>query len=243
MLAIERLQVYYNQSILALYHVNLEVPNGKTVCLLGPNGAGKTTLLRAIVGMLPFHNGHIAAGKIRINGETVNTMSPEHLVKKGVSLVPQGRHIFREMTVKENLILGAYTSPSNVQTEEDLEFVLSLFPRLQERLKQIAGYLSGGEQQMLSIARALMTHPKFLILDEPSLGLAPIIVQTIFKTIWQINEKLNTTILIAEQNAHMALSHSDFGYVLENGEVIISGRSSDLLKDARVQNIYLGMGQ
>ncbi len=243
MLAIAQLKVYYNQSIMALHHVDLMVPVGKTVCILGPNGAGKTTLLRAIVGMLPFHHGHIAEGEIRINGETVNRLKPEYLVNKGVSLVPQGRLVFREMTVMENLMLGAYTSTSKVQTESDLEFVLELFPRLEERLKQTAGYLSGGEQQMLSIATALMAHPMFLILDEPSLGLAPIIVQTIFKTIRQINEQLNTSILIAEQNAHMALSHSDFGYVLENGEVIISGRSSDLLKDARVQNIYLGMGQ
>lgn len=240
MLTIRDLKVYYRKSILALHRINLEVPEGKIVCLLGANGAGKTTLLRAIAGTLFLFDAEITHGEIVLQDIKVNRRKPDFLVKQGVSLVPQGRHIFREMTVLDNLMLGAYSSPHS-QVKQDLEFVFTLFPRLKDYSGKTAGYLSGGEQQMLSIARGLMARPRFLMLDEPSLGLSPLIVQNIFEAIKTINQQTQCTILLSEQNASMALDIADSGYVLENGEIAAGGSREELLSDANIHKIYLGM--
>jgi branched-chain amino acid transport system ATP-binding protein len=227
------LNVHYG-GIHALQGVSLRVPKGKIVTLIGSNGAGKTTTLRSISGLL-----RPSGGQIIFDGQRIDRVVAHQIVRRGIAHAPEGRGIFANLTVEENLSLGAYTRSDRAAIAEDRERALELFPRLRERLKQMAGTLSGGEQQMVAIARALLTKPRLLLLDEPSLGLAPQIVQLIFRIIRQINEA-GTTILLVEQNAHMALSVAHEAYVLQTGRVIKHGPARELLSDKEVQAAYLG---
>jgi len=232
MLEVRDLNVHYG-GIRALNDVSLEVRTGEIVALLGSNGAGKSTTLRAISGLVPY------SGAILFEGEDLRKVSPDRIVRLGIGHAPEGRRVFSRMTVRENLELGAFTVRSKREIEERLAFALDTFPRLQERLTQKAGTLSGGEQQMLAIGRALMSAPRLLMLDEPSLGLAPIIVQTIFGVIKSLNER-GTTILLVEQNAHQALRIANRGYVLETGSLRFDGSGMALLENPAVAEAYLG---
>jgi branched-chain amino acid transport system ATP-binding protein len=233
MLTLENVNVYYG-AIHALRNISLTVNNGEVVTLLGANGAGKSTTLRAITGLLCPKSGRVV-----FEGQDVTGMAAHRLVAKGISMSPEGRGVFANLTVLENLEMGAYLTKDKADVKRDLVRVFALFPRLQERTKQRAGTLSGGEQQMLAMARALMSRPKLLLLDEPSLGLAPIVCQTIFSTIDEI-KAAGTTVLLVEQNASAALKHSDRGYVLETGEVILEGTAASIAGDPRVREAYLG---
>ena len=232
MLKIENLRVNYG-GIEAVKDISFEVPDKSIVTLIGANGAGKSTTLRSIVGLVKAAEG----SSITLDGDQLIGMDTPDIVKKGISLVPEGRHVFPDMTVIENIKIGAYLRNDSI--EEDIEWVHSLFPRLKERSWQLAGTLSGGEQQMLAVARALMSHPKILMMDEPSLGLAPLIVKDIFSIIREIN-KQGVTVLLIEQNANMALHTADIGYVLETGKITMEGKASDLLHDEKVRKAYLG---
>jgi branched-chain amino acid transport system ATP-binding protein len=233
LLVVNNLAVKYG-AIRALHDVSLEVSEGEIVTLIGGNGAGKTTTLRTISGMLKP-----AAGSICFKGERIDGTPPHKLVHRGLSHVPEGRGIFANLTVAENLDLGCYVRKDHHHVKSDREKVLELFPRVRERLKQVAGTLSGGEQQMLAIARALLAKPKLLLLDEPSLGLAPQLVQLIFQIVKQINAA-GTTVLLVEQNAHMALAVAHRAYVLQTGRVVKSGPAKELLNDPEVKKAYLG---
>ena len=233
MLKLDNIHTYYG-NIRAVRGVSLHIEAGEMVCLIGANGAGKSTTLMTISGI---HRP--AQGTITFEGEDITLMLPEKRVAIGISQVPEGRLIFPEMTVLENLELGAYLRKDTPVMKEDLSRVFDLFPALRDRRKQRGGTLSGGEQQMLAISRALMSHPRLLLLDEPSLGLAPIIVEQIFEIIRQINAD-GTTIFLVEQNAHLALELTHRGYVMETGSITIEGKSTDLLKDERVRQAYLG---
>ena len=233
MLKIEGLHTYYGY-IHALKGIDIEVAAGEIVSLIGSNGAGKTTTLGSIAGLVPC-----ARGKIAFEGKDVTNAPPHQLVRMGISLSPEGREVFPALTVEENLRLGAYTKKDKSRTSASFERVYSLFPRLKERTSQLAGTLSGGEQQMLAIGRALMCEPKLLLLDEPSLGLAPTLVAQIFALIEDINRQ-GTTILLIEQNANMALSVAGRAYVLETGSITMSGPAKDLAVDPRVKEAYLG---
>lgn len=233
MLTLEGVNVFYG-GIHALRDVSLTVNRGEVVTLIGANGAGKSTTLRAISGLL-----EPSAGRIVFEGEDIAGLPAHTLVSRGISMSPEGRGVFANLTVLENLEMGAYLVKSSAQIREDLERGFTLFPRLRERVKQSAGTLSGGEQQMLAIARALMSRPKLLLLDEPSLGLAPIVCQTIFSTIDAIKSR-GTTVLLVEQNANTALRHSDRAYVLETGAVILNGPASEIATHPRVKEAYLG---
>jgi len=233
MLEIKDLHVHYG-GIHALKGISLAVPEGKIVTLIGANGAGKSTTLKAICGLVKPSSGEIGFGQESLVGQkTVD------IIKKGITLVPEGRRVFPDLTVRENLILGAYARSDLKAIEGDMERVNSLFPRLQERQGQLAGTLSGGEQQMLAVGRALMSRPGLLMMDEPSLGLAPVLVQDIFNTIRRLNAD-GMTILLIEQNAKAALQLADYGYVLETGSVALSGTGPELLADDRVRQVYLG---
>ena len=233
MLKINNINLYYG-GIHALKDLSLEVKKGEIVTLIGANGAGKTSTLRAISGLEP-----IKSGTITYNGSDLKKVPAHKIVSLGLSHVPEGRKIFANLTVKENLELGAYLKKDKSEIKSDMEMVYSKFPRLKERRKQLAGTLSGGEQQMLAIGRALMNRPEMLILDEPSMGLAPLVVKDIFDTIVEIN-KSGTTILLVEQNANMALSIANRAYVLETGNIILSGEAHDLLNDESIKSAYLG---
>ena len=232
MLKIENLIVNYG-GIEAVKGISLEVPDGSIITLVGANGAGKSTTLRSIVGLVKARS-----GSITLDGEELLGQDTTEIVSKGITLVPEGRHVFPDMTVLENLKIGAYLRKDKLS--DDIERVYNLFPRLKERSWQAAGTLSGGEQQMLAVGRALMSKPKIIMMDEPSLGLAPIIVQGIFDIIQQINKE-GTTVLLIEQNANMALQVSQRAYVLENGLVSMSGKASDIANDPMVKKAYLGM--
>lgn len=234
MLEIKNLRVSYG-AIEALHGISLSVPDGKIVTLIGANGAGKTTTLKTISGLI-----RPKAGEIIYNGQNISLLPPHKIVASGISHVPEGRMIFANLTVLENLQLGAYLQRDKEMIRGDLENVFQLFPRLKERMQQIAGTLSGGEQQMLAIGRALMSRPKFLMLDEPSLGLAPLLVKTIFEKIVEINRLQNLTILLVEQNANLALEISHFGYALETGSITLQGESAALRNDPKVKHAYLG---
>ena len=240
MLDIANLEVVYNDVILVLRGVSLSVPDGEIVALLGSNGAGKTTTLRAISGLLDVHDGKVTKGTVTFAGERIDVLDPAEIVRRGIKLVLEGRRIFAEMTVDENLAAGGYTNRDRIAVATAYERVMTLFPRLAERRKQVAGYLSGGEQQMLAIARALMTDPQLLILDEPSLGLAPLLVQQIREIIVDIN-KQGTSVLLIEQNAAMALSIATTGYIMETGKVVMDGPAAKLLRDEDVKEFYLGL--
>ncbi|MDP4088111.1 MAG: ABC transporter ATP-binding protein [Bacillota bacterium] len=235
MLQIKKLNVYYG-AIHALHDISIEVPQGEIVTLIGANGAGKTSTLRAISGLTPAKS-----GEITFDGKSIKGIDASKLVGRGMSHVPEGRRVFANLTVLENLELGAYIRKDKAGIKKDMDIVFEKFPRLKERMHQPAGTLSGGEQQMLAIGRAMMVKPKLLLLDEPSMGLAPIIVKDIFGIIQEIN-KSGTTVLLVEQNAYMALSVAHHAYVLETGRITMSGLASELLKDDSIRNAYLGEG-
>lgn len=233
MLKIDNLCVNYG-GIKAVRDVSFEVPEGKIVTLIGANGAGKSTILRTITGLV-----HSASGTISYNGEDITKLPTHGIVSKGITLVPEGRHVFPDMTVLENLKIGAYLRKDSLN--DDIEWIYTLFPRLKERFWQQAGTLSGGEQQMLAVGRALMSRPKLIMMDEPSLGLAPIIVQEIFDIVKEINKR-GVTILLIEQNANMALHTADIAYVLETGSIALHGTGKELLANEKVKELYLGKG-
>ncbi len=240
MLDIANLEVVYNDVILVLRGLSLSVPDGKIVALLGSNGAGKTTTLRAISGLLDIHDGEITKGSVTWDGQRLNGRNPANIVKMGIKQVMEGRRVFADLSVDENLVAGGYTNRDRQAVQAAHERVMELFPRLAERRKQTAGYLSGGEQQMLAIGRAMMTDPKLLVLDEPSLGLAPLLVQQIRDIIVDINQR-GTSVLLIEQNATMALSIADTGYIMETGKIVMDGPAEKLLKDEDVKEFYLGL--
>ena len=233
MLKINDLHVSYG-GIRALRGISLEVPDGKIVTLIGANGAGKTTTLQAISGLVK-----IAGGSITYDGSELVGQPTDKIISTGIALVPEGRRVFPDLTVLENLKIGAYLRNDKPEIEKDIKWVYSLFPRLEERSWQLAGTLSGGEQQMLAVGRALMSRPKLMMMDEPSLGLAPIIVQDIFKIIREVNNH-GVTILLIEQNANMALKIADYAYVLETGSITMEGPGQELLTDERIRKAYLG---
>ncbi len=233
LLKITDLQVSYG-GIDALAGISFDVEEGEIVTLIGANGAGKSTTLRTISGLVKAK-----AGRVVYDGRDITSMNPQKIVSEGIAMVPEGRHVFDNLTVKENLLIGAYLRKDKESINEDIEHIYTLFPRLHEREWQLAGTLSGGEQQMLAVGRAIMTQPRILMMDEPSLGLAPIIVKEIFSIIRTLNET-GMTILLIEQNANAALRCSHRAYVMETGRITMSGRSADLLADKRVQDAYLG---
>jgi branched-chain amino acid transport system ATP-binding protein len=238
MLAIENLEVVYQDVILVLRGVSLEIKKGEIVALLGSNGAGKTTVIRSITGLLDVQNGDITKGSISVDGEDITNLDPSKIVEKGIAQVLEGRRIFSELTVIENLRLGGHTNSNDIK--DNIDKVLDLFPILKERSKGKAGYLSGGEQQMLAIGRALMSDPSYLLLDEPSLGLAPKLVDEVAELIQEINSQ-GVTVLLVEQNANMALNISDHGYIMETGNVVMDNKSNMLLNDEDVREFYLGL--
>ena len=241
-LSVNGLEVVYSDVILGLRGVSVDIPTGGVVALLGANGAGKTTLLRAITGLLSVHRGKITKGAVSFDGHRVTGADPASLVRRGIAQVMEGRRIFAELTVDENLRAGAFTVRSKGARDEATNRVMELFPQLASRRRQVAGYLSGGEQQMLAIGRALMQSPRLLLLDEPSLGLAPRIVEQIADIVRTVNDQ-GTSVLLVEQNAAMALSVADWGYVLENGKVVKDGPSGRLSDDRDIQEFYLGVGE
>ncbi|HEX2737451.1 MAG TPA: ABC transporter ATP-binding protein [Acidimicrobiia bacterium] len=243
MLSVRDVEVVYNDVILALRGVSLDVSVGAIVALLGANGAGKTTLLRAVSGLLTGQGGRIRGGSVTFAGRDIARRSPPHIVRAGMAQVMEGRRIFAELTVDENLRTGAFTRTDKAEIAKNYDWVLSLFPKLADRRKSTAGYLSGGEQQMVAIGRALMASPKLLLLDEPSLGLAPLIVAQIRDIIVEINKTAGTSVLLVEQNATMALSIAHRGYVLENGRITRDDTGAALLADSSIQEAYLGTGK
>ncbi len=240
-LSVRNLEVVYNDVALVLRSVSIDVPTGGIVALLGANGAGKTTLLRAISGLLDLHHGKITKGEVRFRGEATHRSDAASIVRKGLAQVMEGRRIFAELTVDENLRTGAATRRDKAAIKETYERIMELFPTLTDRRKDTAGYLSGGEQQMVAMGRALMADPRLLVLDEPSLGLAPMIVEQISTIIGDINAQ-GTSVLLVEQNAQMALRIAHHGYVLETGRVVKEGPAADLLGDRDIQEFYLGVG-
>jgi branched-chain amino acid transport system ATP-binding protein len=233
LLELKRLQVAYG-GIHAVKGIDLTVAQGELVCLIGANGAGKTTTLKGITGLQP-----VKSGSIHYNGEDITGKPAFQLVRKGLSMVPEGRGVFGALTIEENLAMGAYTRDDRAEIRQDVERVFGLFPRLKERRKQTAGTLSGGEQQMLAMGRALMSRPKLLLLDEPSMGLAPLMVQKVFETVLAVSKE-GVTILLIEQNAKLALEVSGRGYVMESGEITLHGEAKQLLSDPKVRAAYLG---
>ncbi len=240
MLEVANLEVVYNEVILVLRGLSIEVPDNQIVALLGANGAGKTTTVRAVAGLLDVHEGDITKGSITFNGEDISKAKPSHIVESGITQVMEGRRVFAELTVDENLTTGAFTVRDKGANAAAYERVMDLFPVLKPRRRDTAGYLSGGEQQMLAIGRALMASPKLLILDEPSLGLAPMLIEQIRDIITDIN-KQGVAVLLIEQNAMMALSIAHYGYIMESGKVVMDGEPGKLLADEDVREFYLGM--
>ncbi len=241
-LAVNNIEVIYDHVILVLKGVSLEVPQGGIVALLGANGAGKTTTLKAISNLLGAERGDVTKGTIELEGEEVQALSPNDLVKRGCIQVMEGRHCFEHLTIEENLLTGAYTRKvSNTDMRRDLEMVYEYFPRLKERRRSQAGYTSGGEQQMCAIGRALMSKPNVILLDEPSMGLAPQLVEQIFETVRDLNQKEGVTFLLAEQNTNVALRYATYGYILENGRVVLDGDAASLRENEDVKEFYLGV--
>jgi branched-chain amino acid transport system ATP-binding protein len=240
LLAVENVEVVYDDVVLVLRGVSLSVPRGRIVTLLGPNGAGKSTTLKAISGLLKAEDGEIVAGDIRFDGQSIAHRDPAKIVKRGIFQVMEGRRIIADMTVLENLKVGAFTRPDG-EVADDIDRVYAYFPRLGER-NGLAGYLSGGEQQMLAIGRAMMARPKMMLLDEPSMGLAPLLVQEVFAIIERLNRDLGITVLLVEQNANMALKVADYGYIMESGKIVLDGESAALAANEDVKEFYLGGG-
>ncbi len=241
MLKVKNIQVVYNKVIMVLKGISLEVPEGKAVALLGANAAGKTTTLKAISGIVRFQNGELEEGDIEFMGRSLTRQDPDTIVRMGISLVPEGRRVFDDLSVMENLWIGAHTRRDRDKVKQDLEMVLDYFPQLRRRHTQQALLLSGGEQQMLAIGRALMSRPRLLMLDEPSLGLAPMLVKEIFGILDRIKREHGTSILLVEQNAHAALNFAQYGYIMENGKIVLDGPTERLLENEDVKEFYLGV--
>ena len=240
-LSVNNIEVIYDHVILVLKGVSLEVPEEGIVALLGANGAGKTTTLKSISNLLASERGVVTKGAIDYQGNRIDALTPNVLVKRGVIQVMEGRHCFEHLTVEENLLTGAYTRGADRKgVADDLELVYNYFPRLKDRFKSLAGYISGGEQQMVAIGRALMARPKLMLLDEPSMGLAPQLVEEIFEIVKRLNEDEKVTFLLAEQNTNMALRYSRYGYILENGRVVMDGDAQTLLGNEDIKEFYLG---
>ena len=241
-LRVNNVEVIYDHVILVLKGVSLEVPKGAIVALLGANGAGKTTTLKAISNLLRSERGDVTKGTIELNGEPVHSLTPNELVKRGVVQVMEGRHCFEHLTIEENLLAGAYVRRDGAAAiRADLDKVYDYFPRLRERASAQAGYTSGGEQQMCAVGRALMSRPSVILLDEPSMGLAPQLVEEIFEIVKRLNEDEGVTILLAEQNTSVALRYADYGYILENGRVVLDGDAAALSQNEDVKEFYLGL--
>src|SRR5215510_8664295 len=236
------IEVIYNHVILVLKGVSLAVPEGSIVALLGANGAGKSTTLKAVSNLLLAERGEVTKGQIHCRGERVDGLTPNDLVRRGVIQVMEGRHCFGHLTVEENLLTGAFIHGGKRQVAEDLEKVYHYFPRLKERRSSLAGYTSGGEQQMTAIGRALMSRPSTILLDEPSMGLAPQLVEEIFEIVRNLNEREKVSILLAEQNTNIALRYAHYGYILENGRVVLDGDAESLRQNEDVKEFYLGIG-
>lgn len=243
MLRINNIEAVYSRIILVLKGMSLEVPDGKIVALLGSNGAGKSTTLKAISGLLKGDGGQITEGSIEFDGEKINNIDPDAIVKKGIFQSMEGRRVFKHLTVEENLMAGAYTRKDRKNIKDDIERVYHYFPKLKMLRNRASGFLSGGEQQMLAIGRGIMAKPKLLLLDEPSLGIAPLLVKEIFENIKQINQEEGTSILVVEQNANVALSIADYGYIMENGRIVMQGEVDSLLANEEVREYYLGVSK
>jgi branched-chain amino acid transport system ATP-binding protein len=242
MLSVNNIEVIYDHVILVLKGVSLEVPEGSIVALLGANGAGKSTTLKSISNLLAAERGDVTKGAIEFRGTRVDRLTPNDLVKMGVCQVMEGRHCFAHLTVEENLLTGAYTrSASRAEMRTELERVYHYFPRLKERRASLSGYTSGGEQQMTAVGRALMAHPSMILLDEPSMGLAPQIVEEIFEIVRDLNRKERVSFLLAEQNTMVALRYANYGYILENGRVVMDGEAASLAQNEDVKEFYLGL--
>jgi len=243
-LSVNNIEVVYNHVILVLKGVSLAVPSGRIVALLGANGAGKTTTLKAISNLLRAERGEVTKGSIVFDGAEVQALSPNLLVRRGCIQVMEGRHCFAHLTVEENLLTGAFTRRDGAAAvRADLDRVYAYFPRLKERRAAVAGYTSGGEQQMCAIGRALMSRPKMILLDEPSMGLAPQLVAEIFDIVRNLNEREGVSFLLAEQNTHMALKYASYGYILENGRIVMDGEAKALAENEDVKEFYLGMAE
>ena len=240
-LNVNNIEVIYDDVILVLKGMSLQVEEGRIVCLLGANGAGKTTTLKAISGLLKTEEGEVTDGAIEFRGRHINGLEPERIVRLGIFQVMEGRRVFEDLTVEENLVAASYTEKRTARMKENMERVVGYFPRLRERWRGLAGYLSGGEQQMLVIGRALMAKPKLMMLDEPSLGLSPLLVSEIFEIITKINQQEKTSILLVEQNARMALDISHHGYIMENGRIVLDDTTEKLKNNEDVKMFYLGM--
>jgi branched-chain amino acid transport system ATP-binding protein len=244
MLKVNNIEVVYSDVILVLRGVTLAVGQGQIVALLGANGAGKSTTLKALSGLLHTQQGDVTRGNVEFEGERIDRLEPNEIVRRGIVQVLEGRPLFRHLTVEENLRAGAlFRSPSNRDLKQDMEQVYHYFPRLAALRNRTSGYLSGGEQQMMVIGRALMARPRLMLLDEPSLGLAPLLVQTIFSVIRQINEESGVSILLVEQNANVALQVADYAYVMENGRVVLDDAAEQLRENADIKEFYLGLTQ
>ena len=241
-LSVENIEVVYQHTVQVLRGLSLEVPRGTIVALLGSNGAGKTTTLKAISGLLPLEVGKIYGGAIRYLGERINDVAPHLLARRGIAHVREGRHVFEDLTVDENLIAAANALLGR-RDRPDADMIYAYFPLLKARRGQLAGYLSGGEQQMLAIGRALLGKPTLMLLDEPSLGLAPLVVDHIFEIIARINQEQNVAMLLVEQNAMAAFGIAQYGYIMESGKVVINGATDKLMQDPDVQRFYLGYGE
>ena len=236
------IEVIYNHVILVLKGVSLQVPHQSIVALLGGNGAGKTTTLRAISNLLKGERGEVTKGGVTLEGEQIQNLSPAELVKRGVVQVMEGRHCFAHLTIEENLLTGSYTRTDKGEIAANLEKVYNYFPRLKTRRTSQAAYTSGGEQQMCAIGRAIMSNPRMVLLDEPSMGLAPQIVDEVFHIVKDLNSKEKVTFLLAEQNTNMALKYADYGYIMESGRIVMDGTASDLASNEDVKEFYLGVG-
>jgi branched-chain amino acid transport system ATP-binding protein len=242
LLAVNNIEVIYDHVILVLKGVSLEVSEGRVVALLGANGAGKSTTLKAISNLLRAERGEVTKGSVELDGERIDQLNPSEVVKRGGVQVMEGRHCFAHLTVEENLLTGAFTRRAGRgEIATDLEKVYAYFPRLKQRRSSQAGYTSGGEQQMTAVGRALMARPRMILLDEPSMGLAPQIVEEIFEIVRSLNQKEKVSFLLAEQNTNVALRHADYGYILENGRVVLDGPAGDLANNEDVKEFYLGV--
>ena len=243
MLEVNNIEVVYNDVILVLKGISLSVPQSGVVALLGANGAGKTTTLKAIAGIIRTQNGDLEGGSITFDRKPIHELDADAIVRMGISMVPEGRRILDELTVQENLEIGAFTRTDRANVRKDLDLVFTYFPVLKERRHQRAIFLSGGEQQMLAVGRSLMSRPKVMMLDEPSLGLAPLLVKEIFNILRRINKEEGAAILLVEQNASLALKFASFGYIMENGKIVLDGSCSSLWENPDVKEFYLGVDE
>jgi branched-chain amino acid transport system ATP-binding protein len=241
-LNVKNVEVVYDDVILVLKGLSLDVPEGQIVALLGSNGAGKSTTLKAVSGLLAAEDGEVTDGAIEFQGERIDRLAPEEVVRRGIFQVMEGRRVFEDLTVDENIVMGGYTRGDRAGLRRDHALCFDYFPRLKERRRKLAGYLSGGEQQMLAISRALMARPKLILLDEPSLGLAPLLVAEIFRILSRINQQEKTTFLLVEQNARLALSVAHHAYIMEGGRIVLDGEPGKIAANEDVKEFYLGGG-